>query len=348
MARHQSSLLSWSQYLALRGFVGIFRHIDPNRSRRFMNRLGSCIFHRNNRRKLRTLNHIRLSFPDWSDEHIAEVAEKSMQYAVRMVMVDALVMPALITPANWPRYIKHQNIQEIYQSLSNSRPVIYVTGHCGNWEMLAYSLSLTGFPFTALARPLDNPLINDWLLATRQAWGMNILTKWNAMPVLRTILARGGKIGFVADQNAGRRGIFVPFFGRLASCYKTMGLLAMRYEASIYSCFAQARGDTLQYQVESPDILEPAEWEDHPYPLFFISAWISRSIENMVRTSPEQYLWLHRRWKSRPKHELKGRQIPGSLIKKLESLPWMTQEEMDRIIETTNNPDAYGLGLQPT
>ena len=124
--------------------------------------------------------------------------------------------------------------------LVRGEPVIFVTGHCGNWEVLGYAMSLLGFPMAALARPLDNPLINEWLLGVREARGMQIITKWGATSLLPRLIEDGHAVGFIADQNAGDQGLFVPFFGRLASSYKTIGLLAMRYKVPIMA--ASARG----------------------------------------------------------------------------------------------------------
>ena len=80
------------------------------------------------------------------------------------------------------------------------------------------------------------------------------------------------------------------------------------------------------------DVIWPDDWADQPDPLFYITARFNRAIEHMVRNAPEQYLWLHRRWKSRPKHEREGQPMPRRLIEKLEQLPWMTQEELNRIV----------------
>jgi KDO2-lipid IV(A) lauroyltransferase len=192
-------------------------------------------------------------------------------------------------------------------------------------------MAAIGYPFVALARPLDNPLINRWLLGLREVRGMKIVTKWGATPILQDTLRDGGRVGFIADQNAGDQGLFVPFFGRLASSYKSIGLLAMRYNVPIIAGYARRLGDHFQYEVAYTDFIKPHEWAGQPDPLFYITARYSRAIEQMVRLAPEQYLWMHRRWKSRPKHEREGKPMPKRLIAKLEQLPWMTQHELQRL-----------------
>ena len=129
--------------------------------------------------------------------------------------------------------------------------------------------------------------------------------------------------------------MFVPFFGRLASTYKSIGLLAMRYSVPIVAGCAIRLDNRFHYEISYTDIIRPEEWSVQPDPLYYITARYSRAIEMMVRRSPEQYLWIHRRWKSRPKFERDGEPMPARMIQKLEQLPWMTQAELDRLRGTT-------------
>ena len=85
-------------------------------------------------------------------------------------------------------------------------------------------------------------------------------------------------------------------------------------------------------------IITPEDWEGQPDPLFYVTARYNRAIETMIRAAPEQYLWLHRRWKSRPRHEREGRPMPDRLRAKLRALPWMTPSELDRIVALSDNP----------
>jgi KDO2-lipid IV(A) lauroyltransferase len=94
--------------------------------------------------------------------------------------------------------------------------------------------------------------------------------------------------------------------------------------------------DRFLYQLHFADLIRPHEWADQPDPLFYITARYTRAIEMMVRNAPDQYLWIHRRWKSRPRFIREGQSMPGKLIAKLEQLPWMTQVELDWIVSEAN------------
>ena len=117
--------------------------------------------------------------------------------------------------------------------LNTGKPAILVTGHLGNWEVLGTLLAVLGYRCDAIARPIDNPLISDWLMGVRERRGLRIITKWNATDRMVAVLHRGGALGYIADQNAGTRDLFVPFFGKLASTYKSIGLLAMTQEVPV-------------------------------------------------------------------------------------------------------------------
>jgi KDO2-lipid IV(A) lauroyltransferase len=332
MARPSNALIEWSQYAALRGVATLLHCFDVNANMRTAAMVGSLFYRLSGERRRRAEGNIAASFPDWPADRVRDLAERSMQHMFQLFMVDALVMPRLITPDSWPQCVRLGPLDSMVPGLLRHEPAIFITGHCGNWEVLGYALATIGFPMHALARPLDNRRINRWLLSVRQARGMRIITKWGATPVLQDVLERGGRLGFIADQNAGDQGLFVPFFGRLASSYKSIGLLAMRYRVPIAASMARRLHGRFEYEIEVFDVIRPDDWIDQPDPLFYITARYNRAMETMIRAAPEQYLWVHRRWKSRPRHERLGRPIPGAMVEKLESLPWMTPDELHRIV----------------
>ena len=108
---------------------------------------------------------------------------------------------------------------------------------------------------------------------------------------------------FIADQDAGSRGLFVDFFGRKASTYKSIGLLAMQYNVPVVIGYARRTGRAFHFQIGVQDIIYPPDWEHEDKPLLYITQRYTKAIEDIVRRDPAQYLWLHRRWKTRPKGE---------------------------------------------
>lgn len=332
----RSAAIELSQYAAMRAVSGLFHVFPACANIRTADGIGDVFARLGPRRVQRAIDNLRASFPEWTDERVRDCAHASIRNMFRLFAVDSMVMPRLITPSSWPRHVEIGSIGAGLDLLLAQRPAIFLTGHFGNWELLGFVMATIGFPFAAVARPLDNRWLNRWLLGVREARGMRILTKWGVTRQLQTMLearheAAAARIAFIADQNAGDDGLFVPFFGRLASCYKSIGLLAMRYRTPV-ACGAALRiGDDFRFRLEVIDLIEPDEWDAQADPLFYITARYARALETMVRTAPEQYLWIHRRWKSRPRFERDGNDLPAALRRKLEALPWMTQDDLDRI-----------------
>ncbi len=282
------------------------------------------------------MEHIQTAFPERDPRWTREVAIQSMEHLFQLAAVDALVMPRCIKPTTWHRHLDFSAAKVAMPLLTSDRPVLMLTGHCGNWELLGYGMSVIGYPMAALARPLDNQLLNNWLLGIRQAWGLKVLTKWGATPQMQAILDRGGRLGFIADQNAGDQGVFVPFFGRLASAYKSIGLLAMRFDVPIVVAMARRRRTALDYEVVVGDVIEPTDWQQQDDPLYYITARYTRALEHLIADCPAQYLWIHRRWKSRPPHVRSGKIMPRSLERRIRSLPWLDDAGAAELIETSN------------
>ncbi len=297
----------------------------------------------NARHRNRAIANLTAAFPDRSETEIHRIAVASIEHLFQLAAVDAIMMGRQIRPSTWHRHIDVAHATPAIDLLTSDRPVLLLTGHCGNWELLGYGLSVIGYPMAALARPLDNPLLNRWALGIRQAWGLEVLTKWGATPRMQEILEDGGRLGFIADQNAGDQGVFVPFFGRLASAYKSIALLAMRFEAPIVVAMARRRSQAIDYEIVIGDIMQPEDWANQADPLYYITARYTRGLETLIAACPEQYLWIHRRWKSRPKHVRRGVAMPTSLESRIRDLPWLTGDAASQLIEASNREAAGHL-----
>ncbi|MCK4601552.1 MAG: lysophospholipid acyltransferase family protein, partial [Phycisphaerae bacterium] len=196
--------------------------------------------------------------------------------------------------------------QNIRLLLEHKSPLIYLTGHFGNWEVVGYTMAALGFPVYAVARPLDNPYINEYMLGVRQKHDMTVLDKKGATQDIPELLQNKASVCFIADQDAGRKGLFVDFFGRPASTYKSIALLAMEYNAPVVVGYGRRLDEEYHFQIGIQRIIYPREWADKNDPPLWITQEYTKALEDVIRTAPEQYLWIHRRWKHRPKGEAPG------------------------------------------
>ena len=338
------------QYAAARTVAAVFSPFDPDQNLETARLVGRIYARTSSRRRERARTGVARAFPDLPVGTQRALVDASIGHMFGLFMVDAFAMPRIVGHENWHERVRLGNVGRAMRHLTSDRPCLFVTGHVGNWEILGYALALVGFRMTALARPLDNRFLNDWLLGVRQKTGLEVITKWGATDEIQRVIEGGGKVGFIADQNAGEDGLFVPFFSRLASTYKSIPLLALRYEIPVVCGYAQRLDGCFRYELRVTDVIEPADWADADDPMLYVGARFNRAIEWMIRESPEQYLWVHRRWNSRPKHEREGVPMPERLRRKLAALPWMTDAllaELAKRIDEPTDPAALRIPGAP-
>ncbi len=174
---------------------------------------------------------------------------------------------------------------------------IFVTPHIGNWEMLPYASSIVGIPLAIVARPLDNPLLEKLLYANRVGSGQMIIPKRNALFKLQKLLQKKMSIGVLPDQ-ATAKGIPVNFFGRKAMATPVPALLAVIHSRPIVVVACCRKWDNFHYEGFVSDPIHPAPHEDERQELMRLTEAMNREMESIILRYPEQYLWMHNRWKT--------------------------------------------------
>ncbi len=177
---------------------------------------------------------------------------------------------------------------------------LVVTGHVGNWEIGAAALAARGLPFDVVAKGMANVAFERDLMKARERLGLRVVDVRRApREVLRSLRA-GRLVGLVSDQNARESGVFVPFFGRLASTARGPALFALRTGAPIFLGLSlRLPGRRMRYRVTlRPLPVRPTG--DLEADVLSVTAAHTALLEEAVREAPEQYFWQHRRWKTRP------------------------------------------------
>jgi len=249
----------------------------------------------------RALENLRHSLGDrYTQPELRRIARRSFEHFAQLYLVELWLTPRIINKWSWARYVELHQLGPALRELLSERGVIMVTAHFGNFELLGFTICRLGIPLVAVMRPLDNPLVNRHLVRARQAGGLSLLYKKGATQSAESILASGGTLCFIGDQDAGRKGIFVDFLGRPASTYKSIGLLAMQQRVPIIVGAATRVGRGFRYRIAVQRIIQPEEWDQQADPLRWVTQTFSHAMEGTIRQAPEQYLWVHRRWKHQP------------------------------------------------
>ncbi|MCJ7729247.1 MAG: hypothetical protein MUO27_05145, partial [Sedimentisphaerales bacterium] len=298
-------------YIGLQILVGILLLFDVETNLRFARFLGRLLWRHYTRGRARALENLVASFPDKTEQWDETTGEKSFEQIV-MLVVDVIFTPRLVRKNNWRQYSRFKNVEHTKWLTKEGKGLILVGGHYGNFEILGYMMGLFGFNTYSIARPLDNPFISRYLYGVRERAGQKIIDKKGAAELFDKVASTGATLCFIADQDAGEKGIFVDFFGRKASTYKSIGLLAITNNIPIAIGYARRIDNRFFFEIGVQRIIFPEEWADKDDPLLWVTAEYTKAIEEFVREDPSQYWWLHRRWKHRPKDEKSAQVTPGA------------------------------------
>jgi KDO2-lipid IV(A) lauroyltransferase len=298
MAKKRSPLLDFTLYLLARIVGCILQALPPGMALRVVHALANLGYHLDKRHRLVALDNLAQAYPEKTLEERQRLVRDVYRHFA-MMLLEMLLILRKLGRHSWRRYLTGPEAQ-LRAALSCGRPILIVTGHFGNWELAAYSLSLFGVKAKLVARPLDNPYMDTLIQKFREWNGHKVVGKDGNLLRMHEVLAKGGVLCTLADQDAGPGGLFVDFFGRPASTHKAIASLALWSRALILVLGLQNTGDLLHYTLQLTDIIRPEDYAGNAKGTLAITERITKAVERLVRRDPRQYLWLHRRWKHEP------------------------------------------------
>ncbi len=243
-------------------------------------------------------DHLRRAFPDWEESRVLRTARGVYRH-FGQVLFDILWLQGRprATVLGLVEFVGREHVEA---AIAARRGAIYATGHLGNWEIHALAHSWAWGPVGVVARPLDNPALDQRLVAFRRQGGNTVIYKQRALIQVLRLLREGGGVAILMDQNVvASEGIFVPFFGRPAATTTVAAALAVKTGAALIPCHTETLPDG-RYRVvyEAPLLLGGAPTRQDE--VRRLTRDMTARIEGWVRANPEQWLWMHRRWKTEP------------------------------------------------
>jgi len=200
--------------------------------------------------------------------------------------------------------VPKKNIQKTIDIHDTGRNILFFTGHFGSWEVFNLLSPSFGYEINILVRRIDNPLVEKYVDSLRTKFGSVTIGKAQAARRMHRILKTGGVLGILADLNVQEReGVFVDFFGVPASTTTSIAKLALMTNAAIIPAFAVWEEQKNKYVVHLDDPIDYEKSDDTQKDVLEITQQITSSVEKYVRKYPEQWLWIHKRWNTRPKGE---------------------------------------------
>jgi KDO2-lipid IV(A) lauroyltransferase len=302
MSRQQSRVFDYAVYLAVRLAVCLFQAVSLSTAHAVVAWLAWLAFTVDRRHRLVALENLRKAFPNrYSEAELNRLVLATYRHFFTL-MVEISLLPRKVHRHNAAYYFDlGSRGHAVLELLRSERPLLIVTGHFGNWELAGFGLGAHGFRTYAVARPLDNPYLEEFLRGFREHMGQTMLAKKD-LRLIKNTLGRGGKIAVLADQSAGPRGLMVDFFGRPASTHKGIAVLALQHQAPMLVVGIRKLAEPMRYHVLVEDIIYPEEYAGYrAEAVRRITQRYASALERAVRTAPEQYFWLHNRWKYQPR-----------------------------------------------
>lgn len=293
--------LDWLVYLIVRSLVCVLQAVPVELALQASKGLAWLLYRLDKRHREVARDNLHHAFPELRNDPAACDRMVRRCYGhFCMMLVEIVILPRRIHVHNWRSFSGADHIGDLLQHMLTDRPVMIVTGHFGNWEVAGYLTGLVGFETFAIARILDNPHLERWLKQFREKTGQTILAKDGDFERIVHALATGRTLATLGDQDAGAKGLFVDFFNRPASTHKAVAMLALQYDAPMVVLGVPRVGYPMKYHVVIEDVIEPNEYRDHPDAIRAMTIRFTQALERMIRRHPEQYFWLHRRWKHQP------------------------------------------------
>lgn len=301
MKRPRNRALDALVYVAVRLIVAVAQALSIEQSYAFADWLAGVLYRVDKRHRAVALENLKNAFGDRYDDFERDRIVRAVYRHFCRMMMEMLHIPRKLHLTTWRERIRLVGHEPVLDRLLRGGPILMLSGHYGNWEMAGYLFGVFGFPPHSVARALDNPYMDRFLRRFRERTGQKLIPKKNGYDQMLEVLRNGQVLSMLADQDAGERGLFVEFFGRPASTHKAIALLAIEYNAAVLVGYARRVGPGFFYEVGCQDLIEPADWADEADPVRYITQRYSTALEQAIQLAPEQYLWLHRRWKHQPK-----------------------------------------------
>lgn len=305
-----------AEYLVFRLFACLMEILSPRQISRLANLLAWFMMHvvprRLSRYELARENLMRSFGDQYSAAEIDDLIQRMWIHLFRL-LGEIIQFPRKLRLENSREVITFRNRAASVRAMNSGRPVFMVGGHFGNWEASTATFGVFGFQMGIVARKLDNPYLHAWFLKAREQTGHQLLLKSGGWDGMTDLLQAGGNLGLLCDQDAGKRGVFVNFMGRPASTYRSIALMALEAKAIIVVGYGRRVEDDFdearwtRFEIGCEEVIDvtqiQAEDEVHE-----VTQRFTHALERAIMRSPEQYFWIHRRWKSVPR-EKKSRSL---------------------------------------
>ena len=298
----RASLREWLEYLGLRLIVASLKWLPRPVSRAAGGAIGALAWHLIGRLRRIGLRNLALAYPDMPEPERTRILRTLYRY-LGWQLAEFCRMPRA-TRVDAQKFFRYEGLEHFLAARSRGHGVLVLTGHLGAWELSSFYHSLMGYPMSMVIRRLDNPLVDAFVNNIRCLHGNRVLHKDDFARGLLQAMHHGDTVGILMDTNmTPPQGVFVPFFGTLACTASGLARVAAHSKAAVLPGFMLWEPRERRYVLHFGPELTVARTGDATADALANTALFTATIESWIRRYPEQWLWVHRRWKTRPEGE---------------------------------------------
>jgi len=295
-------MTDWFQYLAAIATVKVLGALPRPIARAIASTVArACFAVLPKLRKTAEFN-LRLAFPDWDGKKRGTVI-RGMVRNLGWMAAEFARLPKY-TSENIEQFVILDGHENFLAGRQKGKGVLYLTGHIGAWELSSFTHALYGFPLHYMARPIDNTRIDEFVNRYRCLSGNRPIFKNESARAMLKILKDQGTVGILADQNTmPQEGVFVDFFGTSACTSTGIARVALHTDAAVVPGYVFWDPGIRKYRLRFEPPVELIRTGDAARDIAENTAKFTKIIEEIIRQHPEQWVWLHARWKTRPNGE---------------------------------------------
>jgi len=264
--------------------------------------LGLLVYRVHRRLREVGVRNLTLAFPGLSDDERCRIL-RGEYVSLGRQLAEFCLFPRY-TYKNASRVVVYEGLDNYEKAFARGKGVLFLTGHLGAWELSAFTHSLNGYPLSIVMRPLDNPYIDRLVQRYRTMHGNKTVSKDDFIRGLLAAMRAGECVGILMDTNmTPPQGVFVNFFGIPAYTASGLARIALRTDAAVIPAFTVWEQKLGKYVLRFDPALELIRTGNDEADIVANTAMFTSVIEEHIRRYPDQWLWLHRRWKTRPEGE---------------------------------------------
>jgi KDO2-lipid IV(A) lauroyltransferase len=300
MKRKRSRTANFVQYIGLKTLVAFIRLIPLHIGVLVLKSLAYVFYLFDKKQRKIAYENLCTAYGDeLSDIQIRKII-RSTYVHFALVWIDFVKLPQIVNTSNWQNYFEVEGLEFAQKAREQGKGVIFVTGHVGNWEVLGYAFEFFFHPLHSIAKHLKNPFADRYLTRLREKGRQKIIFTENASRKIIRVLRDNKPLGILVDQNARENNIFVDFFGRKAATTRSVATIALKTGSPIIMCFLRRTDSKYRFRITLSEPVQVERSGNLEKDISNLTQKYTALIESRIREHPHEWLWMHRRWKTKP------------------------------------------------